>query len=85
MNSERHKMEHQIEERRDNFVKLLERFSLQTKQFELFGDIKKISEYLSKIHTLKENIAKAEEEIEALHGQETIRFITNRLLCITNH
>lgn len=70
--SERQKMEKALEERRANDVRLIENYALQTKQFEIYGDIKKIPEYLSKIHSLKENIAKADEEIESLHAQQRL-------------
>ena len=74
--SERTKQEHKIEEARDLFSKQLANYASTAKQFEHFGDIKKMIDYETAIHELQRLLAKAEEDIENLHVQEGLLGLT---------
>jgi dynein heavy chain len=70
--AERDAQETRISEERDDFDKLLESYEHQVAQFNVYGDVKKIGDYLSKIAALNENIASAEQTRDVLREQEEL-------------
>ena len=83
--NERGKLTKHLTERRDNFENVLESYQAQVKEFTQFGDIKKTSEYISKIVVLKENLSKAEEEVTYIHEQEALLGLANTEFDVLNN
>jgi len=76
VSAERSKQEHACSEARDLYQKQLTTYAATAKQFEHFGDIKKMQDYETALHELKRLLAKAEEDIETLHVQEGLLGLT---------
>jgi dynein heavy chain len=71
LQGERVKMEKQLEDRTLAETKILESHAHGVSKFKHYADVKKINEYLAHIHSLKQKLDQAREEITEIHDQQS--------------
>lgn len=76
LNGERTKMEDAFTDRRDQFVRLLDKYAAEVRDIQNYSEIRRHAEYCAHIEALKENLNKAEAETERIHEQEELLGLT---------
>jgi hypothetical protein len=72
VNTVRQQMEDAFNDRRENFGKLLEKYAAEVKDIKAYAEMRRTTEYIAHIDSLKANLAKADIEVEKIHEQEEL-------------
>jgi hypothetical protein len=62
----------QIDQKRAELFKTLDRYKLSVQEFENYAEPKRLTDYLAKLTALKEDMGKSDEECSILHNQEQL-------------